>query len=542
MGAASEKKKVFHDRYEVLTIVGRGSASVVYHARYLEEPRDHVALKVLVHKSREVSRSDLLRKEALAMVTSRHKYVIQLHDFHSVGELCYLSMEYAPLGDLRKFSNSQASGLDSKQASLFLRQAALGLSHVHKAGIFHRDIKPDNILVKNERSIRLGDFGVAVLSSEEAPIEELQKGVGTMNYMAPEVLEGTRYDEASDLYALGVSFYELLAGKHPFSDAPLAEQLEIRKDDQITPLHELRPDVPENLSLVIKSLMSFKAEDRIKRAEDVALILIGEKEAPKTQPLKAAPPSSSEEDPEAKQSQTETEANSPKQSNAAEERRALMKERIKSQESAIHIGTKEKSEQAEEDAKQPEALPPIAEEAKSVESTITRERKRENRGTSTFESLAARKKRNQNILFVLAFLVSIFIGSVLFNSGGNKEYSKNTDLTEKDSNLLTPVLNENLQFPALPKGSYYGVIDGLFGQEAVPVLFLSNPKDDEYRVLLGISGAKAGTASIEESSIQVSIDGMFLNFFGRTSEVGIEGIVQDMISKKEGTWLIRPVR
>jgi serine/threonine protein kinase len=266
MANAKKKIKVFDGRYEILSIVGRGSASVVYHARHLSNPDQQVALKVLVAKNQLMPRSDLLRKEALAMVSARHQYVIRLDDFYSVGELCYLAMEFAPFGDLRRYIQGTGGTLLIPQAKTFLMQTAEALEFIHNAGILHRDMKPDNILVMSPKGIRLGDFGVSLLPGEESSLSELQRGVGTLNYMAPEVLDGVRYDQRCDLYALGVSFYEMLSGVHPFENASLIDQLKIRQDGNFAPLSTLVPEIPASLNTAIMELMRYNPDDRIPNA------------------------------------------------------------------------------------------------------------------------------------------------------------------------------------------------------------------------------------------------------------------------------------
>ncbi|MCB0320167.1 MAG: protein kinase, partial [Bdellovibrionales bacterium] len=269
-----KKKKIFDNRYEVLSIIGRGARSVVYHARYIDGDKEEVALKVLLDKKDGVPPSDLLRKEALAMVSSRHKYVIRLDDFHSLGDICYLTMEYAPLGDLRQLLNTKGGKLSHTQTELFLLQASEALDFVHKAGILHRDLKPENILVIDEQNIRIGDFGVAILPGEKSSLEELQNGVGTLDYLSPEVLEGQQYDKRSDLYALGITFYELLTGKHPFQNVPLAEQIEARRAGNFTAVSEHAPSAPGHLLSAIQKLMRFDPNERFQTARELIQSLI----------------------------------------------------------------------------------------------------------------------------------------------------------------------------------------------------------------------------------------------------------------------------
>jgi serine/threonine protein kinase len=265
---SDSKRKIFDGRYEILSIVGRGADSVVYHARHTTGPAQEVAIKVLVKRAGGTTLTDKLRKEALTLVSCRHKYVVRLDDFHSIKDLCYLSMEYAPRGDLLKYIANSSNKLSAEQVTLFLRQSLEALDFIHATGVIHRDLKPENILVLNDQEIRLADFGLALLPGDEVALEDLRSAVGTFDYLAPEVLDGTRYDTQSDLYSLGVCFYELAAGKHPFRDVPLAQQQEIRKDGAIKALRDLAPTLAPHTAAVITTLMKFSADERFHSASD----------------------------------------------------------------------------------------------------------------------------------------------------------------------------------------------------------------------------------------------------------------------------------
>lgn len=267
------KRKIFDGRYEIISIVGRGADSVVYHARHVTGTSQEVAIKVLTNRGGTSSLTDQLRKEALTLVSCRHKYVVRLDDFHSIKDLCYLSMEYAPLGDLLKYTSTTNKRLSNDQAALFLRQALEALDFIHATGVIHRDLKPENILVINDKEIRIADFGLALLPGDEVALDDLRKGVGSFDYLAPEVLDGVRYDTLSDLYSLGVCFYEAVSGVHPFRNAPLSEQRNARLDDRITPLNIVAPSLPPHIAAVIASLIRFNAEERIQSASDAVKAL-----------------------------------------------------------------------------------------------------------------------------------------------------------------------------------------------------------------------------------------------------------------------------
>ena len=283
MTQAAKKKKIFDGKYEILSIVGRGACSVVYHALTLGEQQQEVALKVLLNKKGQISSADRLRKEAMAMISARHKYVMQLDDFHSIGELAYLSMEYAKESDLRNYLKKKNNKISVAQATRFLMQMAEALSYIHSLNILHRDIKPDNILVLNERLVRLADFGIAVLPGETASIEDIYKGVGTMDYMAPEVFEGTGMNTQADVYSLALTFYEIFAGKHPFANTPLAEVLDARKDSALTHLSEINPEVPKHIANTIMSALKYNLKERIQSGKELFEALNNNSQANKEQ-------------------------------------------------------------------------------------------------------------------------------------------------------------------------------------------------------------------------------------------------------------------
>lgn len=285
-----KSKKLFDEHYEILGVVGRGSRSVVYHATLASNPKSNVALKVLLArkvKGKTVSNTELLRKEALAMVSARHRFVIRLDDFHTVNDISYLAMEYAPERDLTQYIAKHGGRLSPEQGQLFFTQAATALDFIHRAGIVHRDIKPSNILVINPHEIRIADFGVATLPGEQSDLSELAAGVGTMDYMAPEVLEGSSYDNRSDLYALCLSFYEMLSGKHPFEGASLADQLAVRRNDQMVNLKKIVPGINPRLASAIMQGLKYSSSDR--PADAAALLqLVSVKNSPAAPPPKAA--------------------------------------------------------------------------------------------------------------------------------------------------------------------------------------------------------------------------------------------------------------
>ena len=158
----NSKRRIFDGRYEILSIVGRGADSVVYHGRHITGTGQEVAIKVLINRDGTTTLTDKLRREALTLVSCRHRYVVRLDDFHSIQDLCYLSMEYAPQGDLLKYIAALPDKrLPPAQLALYLRQCLEALDFVHATGVIHRDLKPENILVSDDGFLKLTDFGLS---------------------------------------------------------------------------------------------------------------------------------------------------------------------------------------------------------------------------------------------------------------------------------------------------------------------------------------------------------------------------------------------
>ena len=251
--AAESKPKVFDSRYYIYEIVGRGASSVVYRAKHVLNDKRELALKVLLPQNGKEFNSDLLRHESLALITARHNYVIRLEDFRSVDSICYLAMEYASLHNLAKYYGENKANILPVQLERYLTQITEALSFMHNIGMCHRDIKPDNILLINDRQARLSDLGMTTLPGQKTSVEELKNGIGTFDYMPPEVLKGKDFDPRADIYSLGLSFYELFSGSHPFKNLSLGQSLIARETQNIVPLKSLLPDIPEYICLLYTS-------------------------------------------------------------------------------------------------------------------------------------------------------------------------------------------------------------------------------------------------------------------------------------------------
>lgn len=202
-------------RYELVRLLGRGGMGAVYEARQADLDRT-VAMKVLpVELGKDEAFAERFRREARALGRLRHPHVLEVYEFgeSSAGHL-FFTMEYLPGGDLG--TRLKQGPLPPAEALRIVREICLGLEAAHGQGIIHRDIKPSNILLRVDGTVKVADFGLAVL--EDRPGDRFTHtglAMGTFEYASPEQVSGARIDARSDVYSVGVLCYELLTGRLP---------------------------------------------------------------------------------------------------------------------------------------------------------------------------------------------------------------------------------------------------------------------------------------------------------------------------------------
>lgn len=600
---SAKKRKIFDGRYEVMSIVGRGLDSVVYHARHLSGAQQEVALKVLLNNKAKNSITERLRKEALTLVSCRHKYVVRLDDFHSVADLCYLSMEYAPLGDLRKYITAQGTPLSPEIGAELLRQSLEAMEFIHATGVIHRDIKPDNILVITPNEIRLADFGLALLPGDELDLEELKNGVGSLSYLPPEMLHGRFYDSRSDLYSLGVCFYEAMAGFHPFENAPLSEQDNARLDRNIKPLHELNPNISRHVSAVVATLMRHSVEERFQSAMEALRSLSNTSFDGKPAHSSDESLTSAEDqlafDNHAEQHTTVAHASGVAQSSGyaaanvdepldsytddfedffggteygapatveapthateatplrdTEEMSAQRVQQLINQEEKSKVSAAQRKPfvVAPSSAAQPIATPTQQDQAQ--ERNSFKEVDEELPGVTVRSSglLAALLTMHPVVRALLVGSVAalITIGVValshvkpaeLIAGTTSSSASEPPEAAEEDSTRTT----EDFLFPHLPAGTYAGAIQGILPGTTYPLALISRPEQNELTIVIGIEGWTPATVSAKaddtaSSTIVVRSNSMLLNMTGSGSATEIDGTFTNPITGESGVWGVK---
>jgi serine/threonine-protein kinase len=248
-GAALGPGMLFAGRYEVLSSLGEGGMGSVFRARD-RELDDEVALKVLKPPSNEgAPLAEILRQEIKLARMITHVNVVRVHDFGEADGLLFLTMEYVPGTTLRELLDGRR-GLDLTPALQIAKQVCRGLTAVHRAGIVHGDLKPQNVMVMGNGVVKLMDFGVA-RAGAKGGVSSATPIAGTPLYMSPEQARGAELDERSDLYSAGVVLFELFTGRPPFRDGDALEIMRAHLDEAPPNPRSLRPELPESLAGII---------------------------------------------------------------------------------------------------------------------------------------------------------------------------------------------------------------------------------------------------------------------------------------------------
>ena len=256
--------QMLENRYEILECIGIGGMSNVYKARCHRLNR-MVAVKIL--------RSDLARDEdfrrrfnaesqAVAQLSSPN--IVQVYDVSKGGDLEYIVMELIDGITLKQYMERRGR-LNWRESLHFITQIMRGLAHAHSKGIIHRDIKPQNIMVLRDGSVKVADFGIACL--ENAAQTLTQQALGSVHYISPEQARGDHIDARSDIYSAGIVLYEMLTGRLPF-EGESAVSVAIQHLSAVPPTpRSIDPDIPDQLELICMKAMVQDVNRRYPSAE-----------------------------------------------------------------------------------------------------------------------------------------------------------------------------------------------------------------------------------------------------------------------------------
>jgi serine/threonine protein kinase len=283
-------------KYQILERLGAGGMGIVYLAEH-RFMRRHVALKVLpVALAEQPWFLERFYREAQAVAGLDHPNIVRAHDIDHEGRLHFLVMEYVDGSSLQQIVTNNGP-IDFHRAAHYVRQAAFGLQHAHERGLVHRDIKPGNLLLNRQGTIKILDLGLAsclhdVQRKEAGRHNGERRIVGTDDYLAPEqIVNSDAVDSRADIYSLGATFYFLLTGTPPFDDVSLPHQKLIwHLTRRPKPIREHRPEVPEALDAFIAKMMAKNPWERPQLPIAVAEALVPWTQTPIPPPSAAEMP------------------------------------------------------------------------------------------------------------------------------------------------------------------------------------------------------------------------------------------------------------
>ena len=258
--------QLLDDRYEILEVIGTGGMAIVYKALDHRLNRQ-VAIKILKD---EFSGDDEFRRrfraegEAVAMLS--HPNIVQVYDVSSSDDANYLVMELIDGISLKQYMEVKGV-LNWKETLHFAMQIAKGLEHAHSRGIVHRDIKPHNIMVLKDGSVKVMDFGIARVMSKSNTLTK--EALGSVHYISPEQAKGGYTDSRSDLYSLSVVMYEMMTGRPPFDgESPVAVAIQHINGGAPKP-SSLNPNIPLGMEQIIVKGMALEPKDRYSSATEM---------------------------------------------------------------------------------------------------------------------------------------------------------------------------------------------------------------------------------------------------------------------------------
>ncbi|QDU64037.1 Serine/threonine-protein kinase PknB [Planctomycetes bacterium Pan216] len=278
--------------FAVIRRLGRGGMGEVYLAEQQSLKRS-VALKIL--RAELVKDENYLKRfkaEALTVAPISHPNIVSVIAIGEADGIHYIAFEYVEGGNLRTFLNKKGT-LSWQNCVGVLRKVTSALDRAHEAGIIHRDIKPDNVLITRKGEVKVADFGLARLTSENLNLTQPGMTMGTPLYMSPEQIEGKDLDIRTDLYSAGVMAYHMLAGHPPYMGQTAMAVALLHVQGRATPLPELRPDVPPELARIIEKLMAKNRVDRFATPREVRSAL----SALKSDNASLSPPSNEKNSP-----------------------------------------------------------------------------------------------------------------------------------------------------------------------------------------------------------------------------------------------------
>ena len=241
--------KIIAERYELIDIIGQGGMADVYLANDTILNRT-IAIKILrTSLAKDPIYIARFQREASAAAALSHKNIVEIYDVGEDNDQYYIVMEYVPGRTLKELI-AKRGALHVMEASDIMKQVLSGTARAHQMEIIHRDLKTQNILVTDTGTAKIADFGIASIQSL-TQFTQTDVIMGSLHYLAPELARGEKATVQSDIYALGIVFYELLRGQVPFNgESPVNIALKHMQED-LPSLREFNPSIPQSVENII---------------------------------------------------------------------------------------------------------------------------------------------------------------------------------------------------------------------------------------------------------------------------------------------------
>ncbi|MFI3227048.1 MAG: Stk1 family PASTA domain-containing Ser/Thr kinase [Clostridia bacterium] len=259
--------KVLDDRYEIISAIGVGGMAYVYKARCRRLSR-FVAIKILKQEfANDTEFKRRFKNESNAVARLSHKNIVNIFDVSNTEEVNYIVMELIEGITLKEYLIKK-DHLDWKQTLFFSSQIAEALEHAHSRGIIHQDIKPQNIMLLRDGTLKVADFGIAKLENE-GETKVIKEAIGSVHYVSPEQAKGNTIDTRTDLYSLGVVMYEMATGRTPYKGDTAISIVMQHINSLPAPPTSLNEEMPKSLEYVILKAMNPSLKNRYKTAGEL---------------------------------------------------------------------------------------------------------------------------------------------------------------------------------------------------------------------------------------------------------------------------------
>jgi serine/threonine-protein kinase len=266
------EQEILNNRYRIDERLGSGGMAMVYRAHDLMLERN-VAVKILRRNfSRDPEFRRRFQKEAQAAAKLSHPNIVTVHDFGYDENRLFMVMEYVPGSDLKTMVKQQGR-IELYEALGLMLQACAGIGNAHQAGLVHCDIKPQNLLVTPEKQLKVVDFGIARALASISPDEKSDVVWGSPKYFSPEQASGRAPSPASDVYSLGVVFFEILTGQLPFIANSSDELARMHRDVPPPSPRKLNPLIPVEIEGFILQVLSKEPSNRYRNANQMGHVL-----------------------------------------------------------------------------------------------------------------------------------------------------------------------------------------------------------------------------------------------------------------------------